>query len=47
VALAIFSFHPSLYLTPFGIILVGALAGVIPAAKAYSTDVAENLSLHS
>jgi len=47
VALAIFSFHPSLYLTPLGIILVGALAGVIPAAKAYSTDVAENLSLHS
>jgi putative ABC transport system permease protein len=47
VALAVFSVHPSLYLTPLGIVLVGAVAGLIPAAKAYATDVAESLSLHS
>ncbi|MGD0089348.1 MAG: ABC transporter permease [Planctomycetota bacterium] len=33
-----------LLLAPLGMIVVGALAGVIPALKAYSTDVAENLA---
>lgn len=36
--------HPALLLTPFGMIGLGALAGVIPAIKAYSTDVAEQLN---
>ncbi|MBI2421927.1 MAG: ABC transporter permease [Candidatus Hydrogenedentes bacterium] len=39
--------HPSLYLTPLGMVLLGALSGVIPAIRAYSTDVAENLAPHS
>jgi hypothetical protein len=29
------------------LIALGALAGIIPALKAYRTDVAENLSPHS
>jgi putative ABC transport system permease protein len=33
-----------LLLGPLGMIAVGALAGVIPAFKAYSTDVAQNLA---
>ena len=28
-------------------ILIGALAGIVPAFKAYATDVASNLSPHS
>jgi len=33
-----------LLLAPLGMIAVGALAGVVPAYKAYSTDVAQNLA---
>lgn len=33
-----------LILAPIGMILVGALAGVVPAIKAYGTDVATNLA---
>lgn len=44
VALEIFYFHPALVLTPIGMTLMGAVAGVIPAAKAYATDVAGNLN---
>jgi len=36
-------FHPALVLTPIGMTLVGAAAGVLPAIKAYSTDVASNI----
>ena len=36
-------FHPILILGPVGVILLGGLAGTIPAWKAYSTDVATNL----
>jgi putative ABC transport system permease protein len=36
-------FHPVLVLTPIGMILLGGLAGLIPAFKAYTTDVATNL----
>ena len=32
--------HPALFLTPAAMVGVGALAGVLPALKAYSTDVA-------
>jgi len=36
--------HPSMLWTPLGMILLGALAGCIPALKAYQTPVAENLT---
>ena len=29
---------------PIGVIAIGALSGVVPAMKAYSTDVADNLT---
>jgi len=35
---------PILLLAPLAMIAIGALAGVIPAVKAYSTDVASNLA---
>ena len=37
------AYHPAFVWTPIGMILLGALAGLLPAAKAYSTDVASNL----
>ena len=42
-----FFFHPALVAVPIGMILLGALAGVVPAYQAYSTDVAGNLEPHS
>lgn len=36
--------HPSLYWTPLAMVVLGALAGLLPAFKAYSTDVAGNLT---
>jgi putative ABC transport system permease protein len=47
VALDAFALHPSLLLTPPAMGLAGALVGVIPAVKAYATDVASNLNPHS
>ena len=47
VVLEVFMLHPSLYLTPIGMTLLGALTGIVPAYKAYATDVAENLIPHS
>ena len=44
VALDMFYWHPSLLGALIGMIGVGAAAGVIPAFKAYSTDVASNLT---
>ena len=35
--------HPVLLLAPAGMIALGAVAGIVPAWKAYRTDVAENL----
>lgn len=43
VVLEVLSFHPSLVWTPAGMVVLGALAGLLPAFKAYSTDVSENL----
>ena len=43
VALELWSGHPALVWTPLGMLLLGALAGLIPAWKAYATDVADNL----
>jgi putative ABC transport system permease protein len=37
-------FHPVLAWTPAGMAALGALAGVVPAMKAYATDVASTLS---
>jgi putative ABC transport system permease protein len=44
VVLDAFRFDPALVLTPLGIIAMGALAGLVPAFKAYRTDVASNLT---
>jgi putative ABC transport system permease protein len=35
---------PSLWLTPIAMVVLGALAGLVPAFKAYRTDVASNLT---
>jgi len=47
VALEVFAWHPVLWATPLGMMVLGGLAGVLPALKAYATDVAENLTPHS
>lgn len=44
VELEIFYRHPALLWTPLVMVFIGALAGLIPAFKAYSTNVAENLA---
>ncbi len=44
VFLDIFRYDPTLVYTPILMIIVGALAGILPALKAYGTDVAENLT---
>lgn len=44
VVLDIFRFEWALVFTPLLMIAVGAVAGILPALKAYRTDVAENLS---
>jgi len=44
VVLDIFRFDWALVFTPALMIAVGAIAGILPALKAYRTDVAENLS---
>ena len=44
VVLDVWSLHPALYITPLSMTVVGALAGVLPAYKAYATDVATNLT---
>ena len=38
-----FAFHPVMLWSPAAFIALGALAGIIPAVKAYRTDVAQNL----
>ena len=43
VVLDAFAFHPVMILAPLGIIGLSALAGIVPAFKAYRTDVAANL----
>jgi putative ABC transport system permease protein len=44
VVLDLFAYHPVLWAAPAGIVALGALAGLLPAAKAYGTDVASNLA---
>lgn len=43
VLLDVLAWHPALFWTPVGMILLGAASGLLPAVKAYSTDVASNL----
>ena len=43
VVLDVFALHPALWLAPLAMIALGALSGLLPAIKAYRTDVAENL----
>ncbi len=43
VVLDVFAWHPALAATPVGMLLLGGLAGLLPAAKAYATDVAAGL----
>ncbi len=47
VVLSVGSFHPALIGVPMGMAFIGALAGIIPAIKAYSTDVSSNLTPNS
>lgn len=44
VVLETLRFHPAMLWTPIGMTLLGAFAGILPAIKAYSTDVASNLN---
>src|SRR5690606_2454338 len=37
-------FHPVMIWAPIGLVVLGALAGLVPAAKAYRTDVATYLA---
>ncbi len=43
VVLDVTAYHDALRLTPVGMTLLGALVGIVPAWKAYATDVATNL----
>jgi len=46
VVMEILHWDPVLVLAPLNIIVLGAMAGFIPALKAYHTEVAENLTPH-
>lgn len=43
VVLELWTFHPAFLWTPVGMTSLGAAAGILPAFKAYSTDVASHL----
>lgn len=43
VVLDVYSAHSVLWKTPVGMLVLGAFAGILPASKAYATDVASNL----
>lgn len=47
VVLNVFAIHPVLWWTPIGVIVASAAVGVVPAMKAYATDVATNLAPQS
>lgn len=47
VLLETFRFHPILLAAPAGMALLGAISGLLPARRAYATDVAENLQPQS
>jgi len=43
VALDLFAGHAVLWAAPLGMVILGGIAGLLPASKAYATDVASNL----
>ncbi len=43
VEVELFAVHPAHWATPLGVIVVGALAGIAPAVRAYAVDVAASL----
>jgi putative ABC transport system permease protein len=47
IVLDIWQFHPSMWMAPLGVTVLGAFAGIVPAMKAYGTDVATHLVPHS
>jgi hypothetical protein len=47
VVLEVFRWDAVFVLAPVMVIGVGAVAGLVPAIKAYQTDVADNLAPHS
>jgi len=47
VVLDVAALHPAMLWTPLGALALGALAGVLPAWKAYSTDVAAHLAANA
>jgi len=47
VVLEPFAFNPVMLWEPVAFVALGALAGIVPAIKAYRTDVAQNLTPHS
>ena len=47
IVLDIWQLHSSMWLAPLGVTLLGALAGIVPAMKAYRTDVATHLVAQS
>ncbi|MEW6283019.1 MAG: ABC transporter permease [Candidatus Eremiobacterota bacterium] len=44
VVLEVLAFHPVLWITPLALTALGAVAGLLPALKAYRTDVAASLT---
>lgn len=44
VVLEVWSYDAAMLLAPLGMVVIGGLAGLLPAWKAYSTDVATNLA---
>lgn len=47
IILDVLQWHPIMLFAPLGMIGLGILAGLVPAARAYSTDVGSNLAPHS
>ena len=44
IVLDLLKFHPVFVIAPICVILLGMVAGILPAFKAYQTDVATNLT---
>lgn len=47
VVLDIVRWHPIMAYAPIGMVVLGVIAGLLPAARAYATDVGANLAPHS
>ena len=44
VVIEVLAFHPALVAAPLAMVVLGALAGIVPALRAYATDVATHLA---